>query len=288
MLTKEENDLFTMTGPGTPAGTLLRSYWLPAALSEELPPGGATVRVRLLGENLVLYRDDQGQPGLLGLHCPHRGADLAMGRIENGGLRCLYHGWLFDGTAHVSINLRSRQAMKFKHKVHHLAYPCKEVAGLIFVYLGEGTPPLLPNYEAFLVPSGHRYVTKMFHDCNYFQAVEGNMDPSHTSFLHRQLDAPPDLKRPVVGTDGTLPMHFYINDSAPRIETEETDFGARIVSLRQGEKDKVYFRVHNFILPSICTVVGPMGGTVTICSGMFHRRHAPLAIRDHVQALRAA
>src|SRR5215831_14259733 len=96
MLTKEENDLLTMTGPGSPAGALLRSYWLPAALSEELPPDGAPVRIRLLGESLVLFRDDQGQPGLLGLHCPHRGADLAMGRIENGGLRCLYHGWWFD------------------------------------------------------------------------------------------------------------------------------------------------------------------------------------------------
>jgi len=96
MLTKEENNLLMQTGPDTPGGALLRSYWQPAALSEELPPDGFPLRIRLLGEDLVMFRDDQGRPGLLGLHCPHRGADLAMGRVEHGGLRCLYHGWLFD------------------------------------------------------------------------------------------------------------------------------------------------------------------------------------------------
>ena len=96
MLTKEENDLLTQTGPGTPGGDLLRRYWQPVALAEELPPGGAPLPVRLLGEDLVLFRDEQGRPGLLGLHCSHRGADLSYGRLEDGGLRCLYHGWLFD------------------------------------------------------------------------------------------------------------------------------------------------------------------------------------------------
>jgi len=276
MLTKEENDLLTQTGPGTPGGSLLRSYWQPAALSEELPPDGAPLRIRLLSEDLVLFRDDQGRPGLLGLHCPHRGADLAMGRVEHGGLRCLYHGWLFaiDGAC---LEQPSEPAEnQFKHKVCHLSYPCQEVGGIVFAYLGPGEPPLLPKYEPLLVPPAHRYVTKMFHDCNYFQAVEGNMDPSHTSFLHRQLDAPPDLKRPVAGTNGTLPMHFYIHDSAPYIETEETDFGARVISLRKAEEGKAYFRVHNFILPSICTVVGPMGG-----DGYYMFWHVPIDDTRH-------
>ena len=276
MLTKEENDLLTLTGPGTTAGALLRSYWQPAALSEELPPDGAPLHIRLLSEDLVLFRDDQGRPGLLGLHCPHRGADLSMGRIENGGLRCLYHGWLFDVNGACLEQPSEPADSEFRHKVCHLAYPCREVAGIIFAYLGPGTPPLLPAYEPFAVPSGHRYVTKLFHGCNYFQAAEGNMDPSHTSFLHRQLDAPADLKRPVAGTNGTLPMHFYIQDSAPHIETEETDFGARIVSLRQTKEGKVYFRVHNFILPSICTVVGPMGG-----DGYYMFWHVPIDDTHH-------
>src|SRR5436309_9617852 len=96
MLSTEENELLTRTGPGTPGGDLFRRYWQPAGLSEELPVGGAPVPIRLLGEDLVLFRDDRGQPGLLGLHCSHRGADLSYGRLEDGGLRCIYHGWLYD------------------------------------------------------------------------------------------------------------------------------------------------------------------------------------------------
>ena len=96
MLTQADNDLLTRTGPGTPCGELMRRYWQPAALSEELPPGGAPLTIKLFGENLVLFRSDAGQVALLGLHCSHRGTDLSYGRVENGGLRCLYHGWLYD------------------------------------------------------------------------------------------------------------------------------------------------------------------------------------------------
>ena|ERR1043166_249439 len=275
MLTQEENDLLTRTTPGTPGGTFLRSYWLPAALSEELKPDIPS-RVRILGEDLVLFRDHQGKPGLVGLHCPHRGADLSMGRVESGGLRCLYHGWLFDGRGACLEQPSEPADTEFKNKVHHLSYPCQEVGGIIFAYLGSATPPLLPAYEAFNVPAEHRYVTKLFHDCNYLQALEGNMDPSHTSFLHRQLDAPPDLKRPVNGTAGTLPMAFYIDDAAPRIETDDTDFGTRIISLRQTKDGKVYFRMQNFILPSIATVVGPMGG-----DGYYMFWHVPIDDTRH-------
>ena len=276
MLSREENELLTRTGPGTPCGALLRSYWLPAALSEELPAGGAPHHIRLLGEDLVLFRDDGGQPGLLGLHCPHRGADLSYGRVEDGGLRCIYHGWLFDIRGRCLAQPSEPAGTEFKDKVRHLAYPCRETAGIIFAYMGPGEPPYLPAYEPFTVPSDHRYVTKLYHECNYLQALEGNMDPSHTSFLHRQLDAPSDSKRPVGGTDGKLPMHFYIQDSAPRIETEETDFGARIVSIRQGESGKTYFRSHNFVLPAISTVVGPMGG-----DGYYMFWHVPIDDTRH-------
>ena len=275
MLTQEENDLLTRTGSTTPGGTLFRSYWLPAALSEELQPQ-IPLPIRLLGEDLVLFRDDRGQPGLLGLHCPHRGADLSMGRVEDGGLRCLYHGWLFNGRGACLEQPSEPPETEFKQKVRHVAYPCQETAGIIFAYLGSGTPPLLPAYEAFTVRPEHRHVTKLFHDCNYFQALEGNMDPSHTSFLHRQLDAPPDLKRPVAGTDGTLPMHFYIHDPAPQIETEDTDFGARVIALRQAREGKMYFRLQNFILPSIATVVGPMGG-----DGYYMFWHVPIDDSRH-------
>src|ERR671936_2107536 len=124
MLTREENDLLTQTGPGTKGGAFLRSYWLPAALSEELPLDGAPLRVRILGEDLVLFRDDQGRPGLLGLHCAHRRADLSYGRVENGGLRCLYHGWLYDVCGKVIEQPGEPGGGSHRDEIRHLAYPC--------------------------------------------------------------------------------------------------------------------------------------------------------------------
>ena len=258
MLTQEENDLLTFTGPGTPAGALLRQYWQPIALSEELPEHGAPLPVRLLSEDLVLFRDDQGRPGLLGLHCSHRRADLSYGRVENGGLRCLYHGWLYD--IHGNCLEQPCELHEFRDKVHHPAYPCQEKAGLIFAYMGAGAPPLLPAYEALRAPSGHRLVTKIFHECNYFQANEGNLDPSHVSFLHRQSNVPQNLKRTVHGTDGKLPLALYAADIAPEIEAEETDFGIRIFSIRKTEEARTFFRVTNFIIPNLATIPGPMSG----------------------------
>src|SRR5919107_13480 len=171
MPTQEENDLLTRVGPGAPGGEMMRRYWQPAALSEELPAGGAPLPVRLLGEDLVLFRDEQGQPGLLGLHCPHRGADLSYGRLEDGGLRCLYQPGEPAGST-------------FYERIRHLAYPCQEKGGIIFTYMGPGEPPLLPGYEFLNVPDDHRVVTKIFQECNYLQANEGNQDPIHLSFLH--------------------------------------------------------------------------------------------------------
>ena len=260
MLSREENELLTHTGPGTPGGELLRRFWQPVALSEELPPGSEPRPVRIMGEDLVLFRDDECQPGLMGLHCPHRGADLSFGRVEGGGLRCLYHGWLFDRSGRCLDQPSEPPHSQFKQKVRHLAYPCQEAGGLIFTYMGPGDPPLLPAYEPLTISPEHICVLKCLHECNYFQANEGNLDPCHTSFLHRQLDAPPDLKRPVKGTDGKLPMHYYILDAAPEIELEETNYGLRIFSLREGKEGRSYFRVTNFIFPNMATIVGPMSG----------------------------
>src|SRR5579871_4757501 len=133
MLTREENELLTRTGPGTPGGALMRCYWQPVAVGEELPPGSAPLPVRLLGEDLVLFRDQRGQPGLLGIHCSHRGADLSYGRLEDGGLRCLYHGWLYDVAGNcleqpgepAGIPSAS-SARAFKDRIRHPAYPCQE------------------------------------------------------------------------------------------------------------------------------------------------------------------
>jgi phthalate 4,5-dioxygenase len=260
MLSQEENELLTRTGPNTPGGNLLRRYWQPVALSEELPASGAPLPVRIMSEDLVLFRGDKGQLGLLGLHCSHRRADLSYGRLENGGLRCLYHGWLFDRHGNCLEQPCEPAEKRFCEKVRHPAYPCEERAGIIFAYMGPGEPPLFPAYEPFLAPRGHVLVTKIFHECNYFQANEGNLDPSHVSYLHRQGNVPENLKRPVQGSDGKLPLALYEADMAPQIDAEETDYGVRIFSTRHTDRARTFFRVTNFIIPNKATIPGPMSG----------------------------
>jgi nitrite reductase/ring-hydroxylating ferredoxin subunit len=260
MLSQEENDLIARTGPGTPGGQLLRRYWQPVALAEELPADSAPLPVRIMSEDLVLFRDDHGDLGLLGLHCSHRRADLSYGRVENGGLRCLYHGWLFDRHGNCLEQPCEPPAKRFCEKVRHPAYPCQERAGIIFAYLGPGEPPMFPAYEPFLAPSNHLLVTKIYHECNYFQANEGNLDPSHVSYLHRQANVPENLKRPVDGSGGKLPLALYEADMAPEIDAEETDYGVRILSTRKVGDGRTFLRVTNFVFPNMATIPGPMSG----------------------------
>jgi phenylpropionate dioxygenase-like ring-hydroxylating dioxygenase large terminal subunit len=258
LLTQEENLRLTQTGPSTPGGALMRRYWQPAALSEEVPVGGAPLPVRLLGENLVLFRDEQGRPGLLGLHCPHRGADLSYGRLEDGGLRCLYHGWLFDVTGQCLEQPGEPAGSTFCQRVRHTAYPCLEVAGVIFAYLGPGEPPLLPAYELFTVPESYRFApTKSFHDCNYLQANEGNIDPVHLAFLHR-LRPGARGARPAPGSDKSADL-LLLGDVRPTVEIEETDYGLRIYAVRQTDADAVYVRITNFVMPNLCAIAGSTG-----------------------------
>ncbi len=233
MLTKEENDLITQVGPGTPGGTLLRSYWQPAALSEELPQGGPPIPLRLFGEDLVMFRDEDGRIGLLGMHCSHRGTDLSYGRIEDGGLRCVYHGWLYDIDGRCLQTPAEPPGSHLKEFVRHQAYPCQEKGGVIFTYMGSEEPPLLPNYEVLSAPAENRFTTKHFIACNYLQSQEGSSDGTHVSFLHRflrtetgakQLSAHPRAQ----GTDGELSFRDTLPISpdgytAPR-GLEENDF----------------------------------------------------------------
>jgi phthalate 4,5-dioxygenase len=190
MLTKEENDLVTRTGPGTPCGRFLRSFWQPAALSEELPAGGPPIPLRLFGEDLVMFRDDQGRIGLLDVHCSHRGTDLSYGRAEDGGLRCVYHGWLYDVSGHCLETPAEPPGSNLYRVVRHPAYPCREAGGVIFAYMGEGEPPLLPNYEVLSAAPDHRFATKHFLECNWLQGLEGSQDGTHTRFLHGFIQRP--------------------------------------------------------------------------------------------------
>ncbi|HEY7065719.1 MAG TPA: Rieske 2Fe-2S domain-containing protein [Chloroflexota bacterium] len=259
MLVDELNVLLTRTGRGTPCGELLRRYWQPAALGEELPPGGAPLPVRLLGEDLVLYRDEEGQPALLGLHCPHRGADLSYGRLEDGGLRCLYHGWLFDRAGRCLEQPGEPAGSTFHERVRHTAYPCLERGGAIFAYLGPGEPPLFPAYEFLHAPPGHTLATKAWQECNYLHANEGNLDGSHLAFLHvvrgrdSLADAPPGTPIPSRG-------------EAPGIETAEVElrgYGLRCAKVRRapGADHYVIFSVDMLLPNATAFYVGPSGDT---------------------------
>jgi len=259
MMTKEENELLTRTGPGTPAGELLRRYWQPVALSEELPSGGAPLKVKILGEDLVLFRDDQGRAGLLGIHCSHRGTDLSYGRVEDGGLRCLYHGWLYDVEGRCLQQPGEPGGGEHRDAIRHPAYLCKEAGGVIFTYMGPGQPPLFPNYEFLKAAPDHLYVAKIFHECNYLQANEGNIDPVHLSFLHRFLENREERYR---GVRGAEESHYNLvaRNIAPTIDVELTDFGVRIYTVRRLEGNKAYLRVSYFILPNLSAFPGQTGG----------------------------
>ena len=248
MLSREENDLITQTGPGTPGGDLFRRYWQPAGLSEELPEGGAPVGIKILGEELALFRDDTGKPGLIGLHCPHRAADLSYGRCEDGGLRCLYHGWLFDTAGNCIEQPGEPEGSDFKDKVKHTAYPCVEKVGIIFAYMGPGEAPLLPAFDFLNVPESHVYATKYFNESNYLQANEGNIDPQHLSYLHKFVKDDPN--RPSVAGSSTSSNAFFGQDVAPQIELEDTNYGIRIFSVRTPSEEEKYVRITNFIFPN--------------------------------------
>ena len=266
MLTAEKNELITNTMPGTPCGEMFRRYWHPVILSEELE-SGRPVSVRILGQDLVVFRDEEGRVGVLDLHCCHRKADLSYGRLEDGGLRCLYHGWLFarDGTCLETPGEPAGSMLK--DKVKQPSYPCREMAGAVFAYLGPGEAPLFPNYEMMLAPPGHVYNMKVFLDCNWLQSMEGNTDPTHTGFLHRPLE--PLLKdqdrkleamgnkAPKVQGDNNEADVFelFANTNFRQVKLDETNYGTRVYCERELANDKLYFRVLNWAVPNVSAVV---------------------------------
>ena len=166
MLTKEQNDLITLTDAGTPGGELMRRYWQPVALSEELS-GDTPVPTRIFGEDLVLFRDPGGQPRLIGRYCPHRSVDLSYGRLDKGGLRCIYHGWLMSGDGRCLEQPGEPATSDYKDKIRHTAYPCHEAGGLILTYMGPGRPPRLPDFPFMTCPPEHGlcYLTSSIRDC---------------------------------------------------------------------------------------------------------------------------
>ena len=256
MTTQAENDLLTRTGPGTPGGKWMRQYWQPVAVADEVPLGGRPVPLRVLSENLVLFRDEAGQLGLIQRHCPHRGSDLSFGRIEDGGLRCLYHGWLYGVNGKCLEQPAEPPDSKFKDTIKAVAYPVREAGGLVFAYLGMGEPPVLPDYEPFRVGEEHRIARRFVINCNYLQALEGGYDPAHLSYLHRPLKRKDN--RPIPGSDKSAD-NYYAGEIRPTLDFERTDYGIRSFSIRPSGPDKKYVRITNFVFPDCVAIVGQEG-----------------------------
>lgn len=240
---KADNDLITQAMAGAPMGELMRRYWIPAVMTEEIPtPDSPPVQVRLLGEELVAFRDTNGRIGLLDEHCSHRGTSLFYGRNEDCGLRCIYHGWKYDVEGNILETPAEPASSTFKDRLHHTAYPTHEVNGIIWAYLGPADKqPLFPNWEWAGVPLENTYVTKAYQECNYLQGLEGECDSSHLNFLHRTLNA-----------------SGISQDSIPEYQTEDTDFGVRLIALRDRGEGKTYVRVSSFLMP--VGVAVPVGG----------------------------
>src|SRR5438034_4494753 len=196
-MTNEENELLTRVGPGTPMGELMRQYWVPALASTELPAAdGGPVRVKLLCEELIAFRDSAGRAGLLGNHCAHRGASLFFGRNEEDGLRCVYHGWKYDVTGQCVDMPSEPPESNFKTRVRVTAYPCQERGGVIWTYMGpRTTPPPLPDIEPNMLREGAYTVGLTSRNCNWLQGLEGDIDTSHLQILH-QGSQKPESARP--------------------------------------------------------------------------------------------
>jgi phenylpropionate dioxygenase-like ring-hydroxylating dioxygenase large terminal subunit len=268
MMSAAQNDLITRTGKGTPAGALMRRYWQPAALVDELAGERPVRKVRLMGEDFVLFRDERGRLGLLDRHCPHRGADLAFGRREDGGLRCAFHGWLFDVEGKCLETPAGPEGSTLCQHIRQGSYPVVERSGILWAYLGPGKPPAFPDFDCFIAPGSHSFAFKGLIECNWLQSLEVGIDPVHASFLHRFFadeDPAASYGRPFRGTseNSALPITRLLREfTRPRIELETTDWGFRLFTLREIDKTRTHGRVTNLVFPNAFVI--PMNEEMTI------------------------
>ena len=237
MVTAHDNELLTRTGPGTSMGEEMRRYWIPALISWELvEPDGPPVRVKLLGEELVAFRDTNGQIGLLDEFCPHRRVSLWLGRNEECGLRCVYHGWKYDVDGNCVDQMN--EPRQFKERVHLAAYPTVELGGVIWAYMGpsELQPPP-PRFAWTQVPDTHRHVTKVIQECNWLQGLEGGIDTSHAQILHRNF------------TSEVGPTSSGARGGAPDVEVDETDYGYRYAGIYPRGDEGTFIRAYHYVMP---------------------------------------
>jgi phthalate 4,5-dioxygenase oxygenase subunit len=240
---KQDNELLTRTGPDTPMGDLFRQYWIPAMKSDDLEVDAAPIRLRLLGENLIAFRTTSGKVGIFEHHCPHRCASLYYGRNEGDGIRCVYHGWKFDVTGQCLETPTETADSDIKDQVHATAYVTRERGGVVWVYMGDkDAVPELPEFEANLLPEGARWVVCGLRECNWLQALEGDIDTAHLSFLHLgaldENDFPPGS-----------PAYYFQKDKAPKFEVHDTDYGTMYGAYRPGGEENMYWRIAHFLMP---------------------------------------
>jgi phthalate 4,5-dioxygenase oxygenase subunit len=255
MMNREQNDFLTQTGPGTPMGELFRRYWLPALLAEELPePDCPPVKLQLLSERMVAFRDSEGRLGAIDEFCAHRGVSLWFARNEENGLRCPYHGWKYDVTGQC-IEVPSEPAGRsgFCERIKLKAYPLVERGGVIWIYMGPpALQPPLPEWEFATVEVEQSFMSKRLQECNWLQALEGGIDSSHVSFLHRSaLHHDPLFK-------GAKGNQYNAGDLAPVFEVVPAEGGLFIGARRNAEDDQYYWRITPWIMPCF-TMVPPRG-----------------------------
>ncbi|HEX7250398.1 MAG TPA: aromatic ring-hydroxylating dioxygenase subunit alpha [Burkholderiales bacterium] len=267
MISAEQNDLMTRVGAGTPCGRLLRRYWQPVALGDELRGERPVKAVRLFGEDLVLYKAGAGY-GLMQRHCPHRGADLAYGRLEPDGLRCSFHGWKFDATGKCVETPAEPEGSRMCEQIRTVSYPVVEKSGILFAYLGAGAPPAFPRFDCFVAPEAYTFAFKGYWDCNWLQALEVGIDPAHASWLHKYFedeDPAANYGKQFRGTpaDSSLPITKVLRElDRPEIRVERAEYGMRLQTLRKLSDAQTHIRVTNVLFPQAFVI--PMNAEMTI------------------------
>ncbi len=241
MLTQQQNELLCRVGKGTPMGTLMRRYWIPVLFAWELPePDCTPVSLKVLGEELVAFRDSDGRVGLLDAFCAHRRVNLFWGRNEDNGIRCVYHGWLFDVNGQCTDMPSEPENSNFRDKVHIAAYATVEKGGVIWAYMGPAEQrPADPNFEWTRVPETHRGISKVWQECNWLQGLEGGIDTVHINFLHRRLKQDP----------ATVMARARSQSMAPYLEVVPTEYGYSYAGIRPMGDDGNYVRAYHFIMP---------------------------------------
>lgn len=265
MLSAADNELLTRTGADTPMGQYFRRFWQPVALSREVPePDCVPIQATVMGEKLVVFRDSQGKVGVLDSRCPHRGANLCLGRNEDGGLRCVFHGWKFDVQGKAMELPNVPPGSNYHKTIRAKSYPAREFGDVVWAWMGPAVPdgqplPGLPQLEFAVLPAGHRYVMKKLQECNWAQSLEGAIDTSHFSFLHMPAPSVPANTNPDAPADEKR-LRWIREDPLPQFAIIEHEVGFVVGGARRADPGERYWRTAQFALPAHSTTPSTLPG----------------------------